>query len=157
MTKIKKEVSKETIDRVGGEKNLRRIELPTNELGNENIEVVCCVPDRRTMGQYLKYQSVNPAKAQEILVKNCILTDLEAVLADKAKLAAILTYHVVAGKVMAADVVGMHGKVATTVQGSGLHIDTTHGVKVGTATVTKTDIVCSNGVIHIIDSVLIPS
>ena len=82
---------------------------------------------------------------------------LEAVLADKAKLAAILTYHVVAGKVMAADVVGMHGKVATTVQGSGLHIDTTHGVKVGTATVTKTDIVCSNGVIHIIDSVLIPS
>jgi uncharacterized surface protein with fasciclin (FAS1) repeats len=82
---------------------------------------------------------------------------LEAVLADKAKLAAILTYHVVAGKVMAADVVGMHGKVATTVQGSGLHIDTTHGVKVGTATVTTTDIVCSNGVFHIIDSVLIPS
>ena len=82
---------------------------------------------------------------------------LEAVLADKAKLAAILTYHVVAGKVMAADVVGMHGKVATTVQGSGLHIDTTHGFKVGTATVTKTDLVCSNGVIHIIDSVLIPS
>ena len=82
---------------------------------------------------------------------------LEAVLADKAKLSAILTYHVVAGKVMAADVVGMHGQVATTVQGSGLHIDTTHGVKVSTATVTKTDIVCSNGVIHIIDSVLIPS
>ena len=82
---------------------------------------------------------------------------LEAVLADKAKLSAILTYHVVAGKVMAADVVGMHGKVAKTVQGGGLTIDTSHSVKVGTATVTKTDIVCSNGVIHIIDSVLIPS
>ncbi len=84
MTKIKKEVSKETIEKVGGEKNLRRIELPTTELGNENIEVVCCIPDRRTMGQYLKYQNVNPAKAQEILVKNCILTDLETVMADDA-------------------------------------------------------------------------
>jgi uncharacterized surface protein with fasciclin (FAS1) repeats len=82
---------------------------------------------------------------------------LEAVLADKAKLTAILTYHVVAGKVMAADVVGMHGKTAKTVQGGTLAIDTAHGVKVGAATVTKTDIVCSNGVIHVIDTVLLPS
>ena len=82
---------------------------------------------------------------------------LEAVLADKAKLTAILTYHVVAGKVMAADVVGLNGKTAKTVQGGGLAIDTTSGVKVGAATVTKADIECSNGVIHVIDSVLIPA
>lgn len=82
---------------------------------------------------------------------------LEAVLADKAKLTAILTYHVVAGKVMASDVVGLNGKSATTVQGGGLLIDTTNGVKVGTATVVKADIDCSNGVIHVIDSVLIPA
>ena len=82
---------------------------------------------------------------------------LEAVLADNAKLTAILTYHVVAGKVMAADVVGLNGKTATTVQGGGLKIDTTNGVKVGDATVTTADIVCSNGVIHVIDTVLIPA
>jgi uncharacterized surface protein with fasciclin (FAS1) repeats len=82
---------------------------------------------------------------------------LEAVLADKAKLTAILTYHVVAGKVMAADVVGLNGKTATTVQGGTLAIDTTNGVKVGAATVTKADIACSNGVIHVIDTVLIPA
>lgn len=82
---------------------------------------------------------------------------LEAVLADKAKLTAILTFHVVAGKVMAADVVGLNGKSASTVQGGGLMIDTTNGVKVGDATVTATDIVCSNGVIHVIDTVLIPA
>ena len=82
---------------------------------------------------------------------------LTAVLADKAKLTAILTYHVVAGKVMAKDVVGLNGKTATTVQGSGLAIDTTNGVKVGAATVTKADIECSNGVIHVIDTVLIPA
>jgi len=82
---------------------------------------------------------------------------LTAVLADKAKLTAILTYHVVAGKVLAKDVVGLNGKTATTVQGGGLAIDTTHGVKVGTATVTKADIDCTNGVIHVIDTVLIPA
>lgn len=82
MAQDKKTVSKETIEKVGGEKNLRRLELPTNDLGNEVLEVIVAVPDRRTMGQYLKYQNVNPAKAQEILVKNCLLTDLETVLAD---------------------------------------------------------------------------
>lgn len=82
MAQDKKTVSKEIIEKVGGEKNLRRLELPTNDLGNEVLEVIVSVPDRRTMGQYLKYQNVNPAKAQEILVKNCLLTDLETVLAD---------------------------------------------------------------------------
>ncbi len=80
--------------------------------------------------------------------------DLDALLKDKAKLTAVLTYHVVAGKVMAADVVKL--KEAKTVQGSSLKIDTTKGVKVDNANVVKTDIACSNGVIHIIDSVVMP-
>jgi hypothetical protein len=82
-TKIKA-VSQETIDKVGGSDKLRRVDLPLDDDGNEILEVVVCVPDRRTMGQYLKYQSVNPAKAQDILVKNCLLTDKETVLADDA-------------------------------------------------------------------------
>ena len=79
--------------------------------------------------------------------------DLEALLKDKAKLTAVLTYHVVAGKVMAADVKA--GKVKT-VQGSELTISTAGGVMVDAAKVTATDIVANNGVIHVIDSVIIP-
>jgi len=77
---------------------------------------------------------------------------LKAVLADKAKLTKILMAHVVAGKaVMAADVVKMDGAKV-----NGFTISTKGGVKLGTANVVKTDIVCSNGVIHVIDTVLIP-
>lgn len=79
---------------------------------------------------------------------------LEALLKDKAKLQAVLTYHVVSGRVMAADVAGLNS--AKTVQGQSLSIDTSKGVKVGTANVIKTDVLASNGVIHVIDSVLIP-
>jgi transforming growth factor-beta-induced protein len=76
---------------------------------------------------------------------------------NKAKLAAILTYHVLAGEVMASTVVTMDGKTAATVNGASVTI----GVKDGTVTVDDakvltTDIKTSNGVIHIIDSVLIP-
>mgnify|MGYP001005037616 CR=1 FL=1 len=78
---------------------------------------------------------------------------LDALLADKAKLTAVLTYHVVPGKVMAADVKA--GKVKT-VQGSDLTIATAGGVKVDNANVIKTDIVADNGVIHVIDSVVLP-
>ena len=79
--------------------------------------------------------------------------DLDALLKDKAKLTAVLTYHVVAGKVMAADV--RAGKVKT-VQGSEITISTMGGVSVDNAKVIKTDIMASNGVIHVIDSVIIP-
>ena len=79
--------------------------------------------------------------------------DLDALLKDKAKLTAVLTYHVVAGKVMAADVKA--GKVKT-VQGSELTVSTTGGVMVDKAKVTTTDIVANNGVIHVIDSVIMP-
>ena len=74
---------------------------------------------------------------------------------NKAKLQGILTYHVVAGKVMAADVVTL--KSAKTVQGQDVTIDTTKGVMVNGAKVIKTDIVCSNGVIHVIDAVVLPN
>lgn len=74
---------------------------------------------------------------------------------NKAKLTAILTYHVVAGKVTAADVVKL--KSAETVNGKAVKITTgDSGVMVNDATVTATDIKASNGVIHVIDSVLIP-
>ncbi len=73
---------------------------------------------------------------------------------NKAKLTAILTYHLVAGKVMAADVKTM---MAKTVQGGSLDIKVTDGgVTVNGAKVVKTDIVGTNGVIHVIDSVLMP-
>ena len=73
---------------------------------------------------------------------------------NKAKLQGVLTYHVVAGKVLAADVIKL--KSAKSVQGQDLAIDTTAGVKVAGANVVETDIVCSNGVIHIIDTVMLP-
>ena len=79
---------------------------------------------------------------------------LDAVLADKAKLTAILTYHVVAGKVMASDVMGLTS--AKTVQGGEVKIDTAYGVMINNAKVVKADIEGSNGVIHVIDSVLMP-
>jgi uncharacterized surface protein with fasciclin (FAS1) repeats len=80
--------------------------------------------------------------------------DLEALLKDKEKLTAVLTYHVVPGKVMAADVKA--GEVKT-VQGNALMVQAKDGkVSVDGANVIKTDIGASNGVIHVIDSVVIP-
>jgi len=79
--------------------------------------------------------------------------DLDALLKDKAKLTAVLTYHVVPGKVMAKDVKA--GKVKT-VQGSELTVATMGGVTVDNAKVIKTDIAASNGVIHVIDTVMLP-
>ena len=79
---------------------------------------------------------------------------VEALLQDKEKLTQILTYHVVAGKKTAEDVVAT--KALETVQGQSLHINTKDGVTVGSAKVLATDVLTSNGVIHVIDSVLIP-
>ncbi len=79
---------------------------------------------------------------------------VEGLLADKAKLTAVLTYHVVAGKVTAADVGGL--TEAATVQGAMIKIDTTSGVKINDATVIKADVMATNGVIHVIDTVLLP-
>ena len=79
---------------------------------------------------------------------------LDALLKDKAALTKVLTYHVVPGKVMAKDVKA--GKVKT-VEGGELTIATTGGVMVDGAKVTATDIMASNGVIHVIDSVVMPN
>ena len=74
---------------------------------------------------------------------------------NKAKLVAILTYHVLPGAVMSASLAGQKIDVAT-VQGSIVHINGRNGVKVNNATVITADIVASSGVIHVIDTVLIP-
>jgi len=79
---------------------------------------------------------------------------LDGLLKDKAKLTAVLTYHVVSGKVMAKDVMKM--KSAKTLQGGSLTIDTSDGVKVDGAKVIQADIEVSNGVCHVIDTVLMP-
>ena len=80
---------------------------------------------------------------------------LNALLADKAALANVLTYHVVAGKVMAADVVKLSS--AETVQGQAVSIEVKDGkVYVDGAQVVTTDIKASNGVVHVIDAVILP-
>ena len=80
---------------------------------------------------------------------------LDALLADKARLVKVLTYHVVPGKVVAADV--KTGQVKT-VEGDYLNVNASAGgVKVNNANVVKTDIVASNGVIHVIDTVVMPN
>ena len=79
--------------------------------------------------------------------------DLDALLKDKAKLTAVLTYHVVPGKVMAKDVKAGNVK---TVQGSDITLATKGGVTVNNAKVVSADVGASNGLIHVIDTVLTP-
>jgi uncharacterized surface protein with fasciclin (FAS1) repeats len=78
---------------------------------------------------------------------------VDALLQDIPKLKKILTYHVVSGKVMAADVVKL--KSAKTVEGEDVKIDASNGVKINNATVTTPNVAADNGAIHIIDTVLI--
>ena len=79
---------------------------------------------------------------------------VESLLKDIPKLKKILLYHVVSGKVMAADVVKL--KSANTVEGSSVKIDASSGVKINDANVVSPDVAADNGVIHVIDTVLIP-
>jgi uncharacterized surface protein with fasciclin (FAS1) repeats len=79
---------------------------------------------------------------------------VEALLKDKKKLTAVLTYHVVAGKVMAADAAKL--TTAKTVNGQSIKITAKDGVMIDDAKVTKADIEASNGVIHVIDKVILP-
>ena len=80
---------------------------------------------------------------------------VESLLADPVKLTDVLTYHVVPGRVTAADAAGLSS--APTVQGSELPISTDGGVHIGDASVVSADIDASNGVIHVIDRVLLPA
>jgi uncharacterized surface protein with fasciclin (FAS1) repeats len=75
---------------------------------------------------------------------------------NKHQLVAVLTYHVVPGKVMAGDIAGKKLS-ATTVQGSAVDIDATSGAKIDNASIVVTDIVADNGVIHVIDTVILPN
>ena len=74
---------------------------------------------------------------------------------NKSKLVAILTYHVVPGKVMSKDLTGKK-TMAKSVEGSQIEVDATNGVRVDSAKVVKADIEASNGVIHVIDTVIMP-
>lgn len=74
---------------------------------------------------------------------------------NKDQLVAVLTYHVVPGAVTSDQLAGKRMSVAT-VQGSNVHIDARNGVKVDNATVTAADVIATNGVIHVIDSVILP-
>ncbi len=74
---------------------------------------------------------------------------------NREQLVAVLTYHVIPGKVMSSDIAGKTAEVET-VQGSALSIDATSGVMVDNAMVTTADIITSNGVIHVIDKVVLP-
>ncbi len=80
---------------------------------------------------------------------------VEGLLKDIPALTKILTYHVVAGTVSAQDVMKL--KLAKTLEGSDLAIDITDGVKINKSKVTTADVHCDNGVIHIIDTVLLPA
>lgn len=80
---------------------------------------------------------------------------VDTLLKDIPQLTKILTYHVVSGKVLSGDVVKL--KSATTVEGSDVNIDASNGVKINDATVATADVAADNGVIHIIDTVLIPA
>lgn len=80
--------------------------------------------------------------------------ELQALLQNKEALTKVLTYHVVPGRVIASDVAKLGS--AKTVQGQSVTINTREGVKVDDAKVVQTDILASNGVIHVIDSVIIP-
>ncbi|GAB4228298.1 MAG: fasciclin domain-containing protein [Stanieria sp.] len=80
---------------------------------------------------------------------------VDGLLKDIPQLKKILTYHVVSGKVMAADVAKM--KSAKTVEGSNVKIDAAKGVKINNASVSTADVTADNGVIHIIDTVLMPA
>lgn len=79
---------------------------------------------------------------------------VDGLLHDIPKLKSVLTYHVVPGRLMASDVVKLTS--AQTVQGQSLSIDTRDGVRVGGAKVVQADISADNGVIHVIDSVMLP-
>ncbi|MBE9005409.1 fasciclin domain-containing protein [Fortiea sp. LEGE XX443] len=80
---------------------------------------------------------------------------VDTLLKDIPKLKKILTYHVVSGKVLSGEVVKL--KSATTIEGSDVKIDASNGVKVNDATVATADVAADNGVIHVIDTVLIPA
>ena len=76
---------------------------------------------------------------------------------NKDQLISVLTYHVVSGKIMSADIAGKNNVMVQTVQGGKVSVNATNGVMVDAAKVVSADIETSNGVIHVIDTVLLPN
>ncbi|MGR3790673.1 hypothetical protein ACUXZJ_07155 [Flavobacterium sp. TN-1] len=81
---VTRKVSEETIATLKAEhgSDLRKLTLPANDEETVFLEVMAVVPKRKVIGQYQKFERIDPLKAQEIVVKNCVLTDKEKVLAD---------------------------------------------------------------------------
>lgn len=79
---------------------------------------------------------------------------MEAILKDNDKLASILTYHVLSGKTLSKDIVNMSS--AKTLNSKDVRIDSERGIRINNSNITTADVECSNGVIHIIDTVLMP-
>ena len=103
-------------------------------------------------GPFTVFAPTNTAFAalEEGALENLLLPE------NKDTLVAVLTYHVVPGKIMSGDIAGKTAMVET-VQGGKLSVDATNGVKVDEATVIAADIEASNGVIHVIDTVVLPN
>lgn len=119
------------------------------------IKAADLVDTLKGAGPFTVFAPTNEAFAK--LKKKIGAKKFEAILADKAALTSILTYHVISGKVMAASVVKLkNGSKVKTVEGAAISIFNKNGVRVNKANVVKTDIECDNGVIHVIDAVLLP-
>ncbi|TSE05670.1 hypothetical protein [Aquimarina algiphila] len=83
MAKLTKE-QRENFKKEYGEDKLKWLEIPTDDMNTDYMEVLACIPTRAVMSQYMKYIDVNPKKAQEILIKQCVLTDKETIMVDDA-------------------------------------------------------------------------
>ena len=119
------------------------------------VKAAGLVETLKSAGPFTVFAPTNEAFAK--LEKKIGKEKFTAILKDKKMLTSILTYHVVAGKVLAADVMKLKNKShVKTVQGASIRIGNKKGVSVNRANVIKTDIEASNGVIHVIDAVLIP-
>lgn len=116
------------------------------------IEAAGLVDTLKSDGPFTVFAPTNEAFAAlpEGTVENLLKPE------NKDELIAVLTYHVLPGKVMSGDIAGKTAAVKT-VQGSEISIDATSGVMVDNASVTAADIVTSNGVIHVIDKVVLPN
>ena len=135
---------------IHGSQPLKYLLDPLRELYKNTKEVIF-IPYARPGGISHNEYTNNVSKAFAKIDKDA----LSALLKDRAKLAKVLTYHVVPGNLEAKDVVKKSS--AKTVEGSKVPIvSNKDGVKVGGAKVLKTDILCSNGVVHVIDTVIMP-
>ncbi len=115
------------------------------------VQAAGLVETLKSDGPFTVFAPTNAAFAElpEGTVENLLLPE------NKDQLVSILTYHVVPGAVTSDQLAGQRLSVAT-VQGSEVHIDGTDGVTVDDATVTSADIIATNGIIHVIDSVILP-